>query len=769
MIARAMSSTRSLATLLFADIVDSTRQAAEMGDAAWHEVLESFFGIVRRELRRHVGQEINTTGDGLVAAFARPALGIHCAWTIRDAVRGLGIEVRSGLHMGEVEKGGRGIGGVAVHIASRVADKAHAREILVTQTIRDAEEGSGFKFKEQGAYPLKGVSGEWRLYAVESVPAMAPVSRWDASFRSPERHGALVGLATFLLLLLLLAVYIRRGDHSPAAGDHVPSRPLVATHRQVTFLGSIVRGALSPDGKTIAYVTGNDDSDSTGVFVRDLAGGEPLEIARLGKSVRDIRWSPTGENLLLATHQHADDRQEILLLPRLGGAPRVFPGAAFQAWSPDERRLVTGFHGEKQLEFLEISTGARVSIALPDSFTFLDDVDWSPRADRLAYLTADSSRFAIWTISLPGGVAHRAVDDSVELRNPRWSRTGDSIYYLRHRGEMPDLVKVGISSSTGVATSTPEILLSGDMVAVSEFDVSDDGSRILYQRYQEHSNLWLVEPLVSAGPEVSQLTRGTEIKTSPSISPDGQMIAFSMRTGESQNIHLLPLAGGATKQLTFLEGPTCCPAWSPDGKEIAFFSLHGGKPQVWKMELDGGAPVPFSGTEATTESHWPVHWAPGASILYQRPGNRNFHLLDPDTGEERPLVSNEELGWMFNPRYSPDGSKVAVFWNRRDRRGLWVISLKGGEQALVAEGAQYPLGWSPDGTLIYTNNPYTAPYQIIRYSIADGSAVVVATLECVPRSMTSDAKRFVCVWYEGQSDLWIAENFDPTGLSNERE
>ncbi|HUE95654.1 MAG TPA: hypothetical protein VMN39_03295, partial [Longimicrobiaceae bacterium] len=133
--------------------------------------------------------------------------------------------------------------------------------------------------------------------------------------------------------------------------------------------------------------------------------------------------------------------------------------------------------------------------------------------------------------------------------------------------------------------------------------------------------------------------------------------------------------------------------------------------------------------------------------------------------EEKPLVSNEDVGWMFGPQYSPDGTKVAVYWNRRPDAGLWVIALRNGEQTPVGLGEVMMLGWSPEGEWVYGFREESS--QIVRYSITDHSAVVVATIECGKSlrmvSMTPDAKRFVCAGGEEQSDLWIAENVKLTG------
>jgi class 3 adenylate cyclase len=155
-----------LATVLFTDIVDSTRRAADMGDRDWHALLDAHDAVVRSQLARFRGREVSTSGDSFLAMFDGPQRAIRCAMAIRDAVQVLGIQVRAGLHTGECEVRGDDIGGIAVHIGARVSGLAGPNDVLVSSTLRDLVIGSGLKFAERGTYELKGVPGEWRLFAV---------------------------------------------------------------------------------------------------------------------------------------------------------------------------------------------------------------------------------------------------------------------------------------------------------------------------------------------------------------------------------------------------------------------------------------------------------------------------------------------------------------------------------------------------------------------------------------------------------------------------
>jgi class 3 adenylate cyclase len=162
---------RALLTLLFVDIVGSTQAIVELGDARWQALLARFRTVVRQELGRHDGREVNTAGDAFFATFDRPVAGLHCAWAIRGAVRALGLETRTGMHLGECEMRGDEVTGLAVHTAARVMSAAREGEILISGPLRAALADTDLTLEDRGVHSLKGVPGEWALYAVEGFAA----------------------------------------------------------------------------------------------------------------------------------------------------------------------------------------------------------------------------------------------------------------------------------------------------------------------------------------------------------------------------------------------------------------------------------------------------------------------------------------------------------------------------------------------------------------------------------------------------------------------
>jgi class 3 adenylate cyclase/streptogramin lyase len=223
---RSQAPERLLTTVLFTDIVGSTEQAAEMGDKQWRRIISAHHALVRRQLKRHNGREVDTAGDGFFATFDQPAQAIRCAEAVVGDVRRLGIQVRAGVHMGEVEVIGPKVGGIAVHIAARVMSKAGPGQVLVSSTVRDLMAGSDLKFEDLGSQELKGVPAQWRLYAVEQLPQAEAADQPLGVVEEPARRAgfptipALIVIGVVLVLVIPAVLVLRgRGGSSFTVGS----------------------------------------------------------------------------------------------------------------------------------------------------------------------------------------------------------------------------------------------------------------------------------------------------------------------------------------------------------------------------------------------------------------------------------------------------------------------------------------------------------------------------------------------------------------------
>ena len=445
------------------------------------------------------------------------------------------------------------------------------------------------------------------------------------------------------------------------------------------------------------------------------------------------------------------------------------------SWSPDGIYYASAWVTSKKIAINERSTGETSFIPLEGSFTWFYGVDWSPTGKFLAFLTSDvDGRHTIWTISPEGGSQSKVVEESHRIQSPRWSGDGAAIYYMANRTEMPNtagLWKIRTRpGSTGDAAADPaivlaglDVLLSGESTRGALVSISDDGDRLVYPKGRSQSNLWLVT--TGDDPEgelvvTNRITSGTFDDHLQRVSPSGNQIAF-IRNGD---VYTVPVSGGSAQQLTFTEAREASPAWSPDGTWIAFGSNEGGIARVHKVLAQGGTPQPFVKTNLDNENLY-VTWAPGSRILYQTSGNRNFHLLDPDTEEETPLIKDDSVGWAFDAEYSPDGTQIAVWWNRPPSGGLWVISLKDSSEIHVSEhpiNPHTPPGWSADGVWIYSRQEGG---DIVKMPVSGGEPETILkwpfeekTGGCV---RDPDASLWVCNVVESSSDIWLVENFDP--------
>jgi Tol biopolymer transport system component len=511
---------------------------------------------------------------------------------------------------------------------------------------------------------------------------------------------------------------------------------------------------ISPDGQSMAYTVIQEDGRRK-VMVHDLVGGRPVDIFQ-GKGIGSMRWSPDGQHLLVAGQTETERR--VYLFPRLGGDPRVFVYMPYLTWAPDGRSYAGSFLSWKKVAIVSLDSGDRQEIEIEGTFTQLRNIDWSVTGLILAHTSDPPTRTStVRVVPVGGGEQHVVVEETVGIFTPRWSASGDAIYYFLDRGERNDLMKLAVDPRSGRPRGEPITVLSG--LRGTELSLADDGKRLLYTASSHHANIWIVEPGDGDVPRARQLTFGTVKDSSPQLSPDADQVVFNRRaSGGASNPHLLDLVEGESesRQLTFVDAETWAPVWSPDGAEIAFGSDKDSMPKVWRIRAGGGTARAFAATSASKD----LFWAPFSRIVYQRPGNKDFHLLDPDSEEEVSLRGEEPNGWAFAPVASPDEQQIAVFCSCRGGRGIWLIPVGGGEERLLYLGDINTVAWSADGRFIYGMDNES---RIGRVSVDDGEYETLFELPFDSPGKPSYHEatgRLVVADRQTESDIWIADDFD---------
>ena len=353
MLRRGGSPQRLLTTVLFTDIVGSTERAAQLGDRGWRDLVARHHAIVRRELRRFRGRELDTAGDGFFATFDRPAQAIECATAIIDALRPLKLEIRAGIHMGEAEVMGGKVGGITVHVASRAMSQAGAGEILVTSTVREVTAGADVSFDDRGIHQFKGVPGEWRLYAVEwqrreAVPPASAGEAVAAGRRAQTRlvTAIVVGAIALAVVVMGVAVVFLAGRGAAPTPAPLVAQPnsAVSFDPATNAVLTVVPAGTSPTGIALAddtvWVISQTDKLLTAV---PAAGGTPRTIglpgsptglaAGGGSAWITFGFGATGETgaLVLRVSAGTQRQEQKLTVPNGAGAIAVGEGGVWLA------------------------------------------------------------------------------------------------------------------------------------------------------------------------------------------------------------------------------------------------------------------------------------------------------------------------------------------------------------------------------------------------------------------------------------------------------
>jgi Tol biopolymer transport system component len=419
------------------------------------------------------------------------------------------------------------------------------------------------------------------------------------------------------------------------------------THVQLTFSGTVQDGAVSPDGRFLAYVESSDAGDDR-LLVRAVGGGEPTELAR-ALHVFHLRWSPSGESLLVGVAHEDSLPGEVRILPRSGGPGQTFEFARWFAWSPDETEFAYAYYSPHALFVRHLATGRVDTLALAGEYDLLLDLDWTRAGDRLTYVVKrEPSTYELRVIDRSGDGPRSVAIDSVHLFSPRWSMDGRSILFLRGG----DVVRVELESDGGPAGRPQTIARPNHPRWPISFDLVERDAAISYIGVRGPSDLALLD--LRSG-ESRTLTSAPTLGWDLAVSPDGREVAFFRGTDETTSLEVLTLGSGATRTLVSTTAGLCCPAWSPDGREIAYASSSG-PVRFWRIPSEGGTPALLS--DDLTRQPAALQWASRDRLLVlAMTGTPSLFWIDPESGQERRLEM-EESRMLFGVRLSPDGSTL---------------------------------------------------------------------------------------------------------------
>ena len=562
----------------------------------------------------------------------------------------------------------------------------------------------------------------------------------DVEISRRSRTARWAATAIVLLLVAAAGAAIWRWRSAVRPG------PPEVQQQQVTFSGDIEMSALSPDGRTVAYVPRGFDR----VLVRELSGGQASPIWT-GKRVMALSWLPDGSHLVVI-----EDNRSVWIVPRLGGtARRVTNSGKMAAPSPDGAALALTADDLVGFYTVSLASGETRVVTLT-GFRRVLAIDWHARTNRVVLTTseADEKVFALWSVASDGRDQSRLLTGNEFIRAICSSSVSDVVYVMRDQHGSLDLLRVPIYPDPGAV----RVLLTGLPVTMMGYrcTVSADGRRLLYGRRASLSSLWRLN-VARPTTQSTALTRGPLDFWSPAVSPDGLWVAATAGSEFAAQVVKIPIGGGEPVPL----GEGAGPVWSPDGQQLAFTSRRSGSPRVWISGANGQWPKEVK--DSAVGFPRPI-WLPDGRLAWQTPDKQNYRIRDLWTGRDEYLLKESVGGWVFDLKFSPRGDQL-VLRKSQYGPGLWLLSWPSREERWHVPEME-SVGWSADGEWIYAIN--RAASALVRVSSRTGGTEPLGQIPVGLRigtcDLTPDRHVMVCNLVEEKSDAWVIENFDP-GIS----
>jgi serine/threonine-protein kinase len=603
--------------------------------------------------------------------------------------------------------------------------------------------------------------------AVTRALAKAPADRFAslAEFSEALRQGparrlptrrmaALLGGMAAIAAIGLLAFYLR------------PRRPVgpMVTH-QFTFTGKASSPALSPDGRAVAYISGNRS-----LVLQRVDGGEPLVLVPPSRFIHNPRWTGDGKAIVFVMFRDTTGLAATYMVPSGGGSARkVLEDIVDFDAGPDSTVVVRAPREKKRFEFLDLRTGAvQRTVSLPSEMGDVGETAWSPDRASIAF-EADG---ALWVLPAAGGRPRRiGTGWSV-----RWSEASDAVYFLDGPPGGEAIFKVAIERRAATPGGGPVRVAA--LPRAGSFDLR--AGKLVYSLVQNSSQ---VRALTLAGEsrrveEDRLLTEGTAQITGTSISADGQWVAFSEIRGGDENVNVVPFAGGSPRTVAASVARESFPTWSPDGSRLAFVREDSVGHSAMVAELASGSAQRVGSTPGP--GHYGgaprrVAWsADGRHVAYLSLDLHQVVVVDLDRQTETTLRIPDSLGTGYTAVVlSPDGSEavVSTLFRHTDWGRLWRGADGGKRWTHLPEpfGESVPLAWRRDGWIQFQNTraqmtDYGAwRWELWRVRGIQGTPQLYAAVPegCDQVDVTPDGTRMVCLNVRVESDVHLAIGFDP--------
>ena len=582
----------------------------------------------------------------------------------------------------------------------------------------------------------------------QSASDVAGELRWIASGKGSRAADVQVSrrprmarwVATAIVLLLVAAAGAAMWRWRSAVRSGAPE----VQQQQVTFSGDIGMSALSPDGRTVAYVPRGFDR----VLVRELSGGQASPIWT-GTNVMALSWLPDGSHLVVI-----GSNRSVWIVPRLGGtARRVADSGRMAAASADGASLA--LTADDLVGFYTLSlAGGETRVVTLTGFGRVLAIDWHARTNRVVLMTPgdDEKVWNVWSVAPDGRDQLRLLTGIGFNRAICSSPVSDVVYVMRDQRGSMDLISVPIYPDPGGV----RVLLSGLPTTMMGYrcTVSADGRRLLYGRRVSLSSLWRLN-VARATTQATTLRHGNLDFFHPAVSPDGLWIAGTAGPQSAPQVVKIPIGGGEPVRL----GDGIWPVWSPDGQQLAFTSRRSGSPRVWISGANGQWPKEVK--DSAVGEQRPA-WLPDGRLAWQTQDRQNYRIRDLWTGRDQYLFKDASVFHWVDPRFSPRGDQLVLRSEDQYDAGLLLLSWPSREERFLARQAR-PIGWSADGEWIYAIPP--AGGALVRVSQRTGGTETIGQfpvgLDVSTCDLTPDRDAIVCSLVDQKSDAWVMENFDP--------